>query len=100
MAIQWKQAQKIPPGMWAKAGKDNGGDWHILMGANEEHIRDSKSQGHDHYWKRDGQWYVQIRLSPGAKAVPSDNKGHLFGPNRLFSECPTSNLDKLLKQLS
>jgi len=99
MSIRWGSAQQVPPGLWAKAGRDDDGDWHILMSSNESNIRDTRSQGHDHYWKRNGQWYVQIRLASGAGATPSDNNGHLFGPDRLFDECPPENLDNLYRQL-
>jgi hypothetical protein len=99
MAVFWGSAQQVPPGLFAKAGTDDSGDWHILMSSNESNILNSRSVGHDHYWKRGGQWYVQIRLTPAAMATPSDNKGHLFGPDRLFEECLPENLDNLYRQL-
>lgn len=97
MSIHWQGAQRIPPGLWAKAGYDDDRDWHILMSENKENIANSKSVGHDHYWKRDGQWYVQIRTTPDH--TPSDSKGHLFPPNTLFEICPQENLDHIFRQL-
>lgn len=97
MATRYGSAQRVPPGLWAKAGYDDRGDWHILMSESEENIRNSRSVGHDHYWRRNGIWHVQIRSTPGT--APSDDKGHLLDDNTVFELCPRENLDNLFRQL-
>lgn len=91
-------AQQIPPGLWAKAGRDNDGSWHILISEHEANIRDGSSYGHDHYYKKNGLWYVQIRASPNA-LLARDAKGHLLEDNFPFGVCSPEYLDNLFRQL-
>jgi len=98
MKVKYGPAKRIPPGLWAKAGIDETGAWHILMAEVKEHIKDTNSVGHDHYWKRDGKWYVQIRSSKDAMLV-QDKKGHCLPHNTPFDICRPDILDNLLRQL-
>ncbi|WP_041622796.1 hypothetical protein [Oscillatoria nigro-viridis] len=48
-----------------------------MLSENKENIRDGKSVGHDHYFKKNGKWYVQIKASQD-NPFAVDKKGHLF----------------------
>lgn len=49
-------------GLWAKAGRDDNGVLHILLAARREDI-EVGGHGHDHYFKKNGEWYVSVNLS-------------------------------------
>lgn len=98
MSVSYGSAQQIPPGIWAKAGRDSDGNWHILVSENPNNIQDSSSTGHDHYYQKNGSWYVQIRTQPGSVPV-SDARGHVLEPNMQFSTVPSEYLDNLFRQL-
>jgi hypothetical protein len=73
---------QVPPGLWGKAGKDEKGNWHIIM---SERKADVVNAGDDervieHFVKRGGKWYRY-----------SDN---------VSMESAHSQLDGLLQQLA
>lgn len=98
MSARYGSAQHIPPGLWAKAGRDSDGNWHILVSENPNNIHDSGSTGHDHYYKKNGKWHVQIRTQPGSVPV-SDARGHVLEHTLRFDSVPAEYLDDLFRQL-
>jgi hypothetical protein len=63
MAISWSNYTEYhrPSGLYYKMGRDGRGDPHLLCSGDEGSLRRESVVVHDHYWRRSGQWYVQVR---------------------------------------
>ncbi len=90
MAITWSNYTDFhrPSGLYYKMGVDGRGDPHLLCSGDEGSLRRNSVLVHDHYWKRSGQWYVQVKKG----------KEHLLEDNTAFSNVQ-SGVDKYLDEV-
>ncbi|MBF0107747.1 MAG: hypothetical protein HQL76_01035 [Magnetococcales bacterium] len=83
MGISWNSAVEGTSGLWYKSGVDDDGQCHLLVAENRRGV-EVNGGSHDHYWKRDGSYYVQLRDRSGT-ALAAGKKGHIFERDTKFS---------------
>jgi hypothetical protein len=63
MAIYWSNYTDfhIPSGLYYRMGRDERDDPHLLCSGDEGSLKRDSVLLHDHYWRRSGKWYVQVK---------------------------------------
>ncbi|WP_016951627.1 hypothetical protein [Anabaena sp. PCC 7108] len=94
MAIYWSNYTDFhrPSGLHYKMGRDGRGDPHLLCSGDEGSLKRDSVILHDHYWRRSGKWYVQVKKG----------KEHLLEDNTAFESIQQGvdkYLDEILKKL-
>jgi hypothetical protein len=91
MAIYWSNYTDTYEGLHYKMGRSDGGDPHLLCSDDLGSLRkDGNILFHIHYWRRKGQWYLQI--TKGNLKLLEDNSA--FESVRVYKH-----LDEVLKRL-
>lgn len=89
-------------GLWFKYKTDADGSKHLLVSYTKDGLESKNfnisSVTHDHYWYKNGMYYVQLRTSNQFVEV-TDKKGHLLQNNSVFPMQHSNNMSKYLDNL-
>ena len=83
---KWADAEPVQGkwGLWFKFTRDQNGNRHLLVSEKKEGVEPGGGS-HEHYWEKDGKFYLQLRDKTGTAQLIKDKKGHLLEANTEFS---------------